>query len=568
MAPLPAKVRVLIATTEGPVEIESLWREPAEIEKSFVVLSQDLLSPWRPLSGPYSEFASRNTGFIGRLFGHDTFRLAISGPIHDGRSWQLGVLIAHALEAAGRLAKHADAADIVVLATGELRWPELQVNKVGYVEDKLTRTFDRLKQEKAAGRRVIALWPKDNHDDAAPRIEGLQKIGVEVLDVEAVASACVALDLPAPVMERVRAGSTEAPTWRGSPFRGLEVFTAEHRAVFFGRGQAREEAFDRLRRAAGQDCAFLLIYGASGSGKSSLVRAGLVGDIKESASEAEAWRDAVITTGQAETSPVATLANSLLAAVPELGRDADALAGLMREKAADVAAEVTKALGESGVRRHERLILVVDQLEGLSLWAREQRTAAAAAELDCFAAMLDALARSGAAWVVATLRSDLLPLLAKSPPLLRLATDERRYSLNEPSRAELREIVRRPAEMAGLGLEGKDGSGLPLADVLVEAAVANPGSLPLLQFVLARLYDAEGRTGQISYEAYTRIGGIEGAIGRWADKTVEGLGEGTEMARAVDDVLLALARTDRDDGTVVARTARLDPDWRRWRTPR
>jgi len=90
----------------------------------------------------------------------------------------------------------------------------------------------------------------------------------------------------------------------------LALVNAEHRAVFFGRGQAREETLERLRRAAGQDCAFLLIYGSSGSGKSSLVRAGLVGDIKEIASEAAAWRDCIVTTGEVGTSPAAAMARS------------------------------------------------------------------------------------------------------------------------------------------------------------------------------------------------------------------------------------------------------------------
>lgn len=561
VTPSRGTVRVLIATTEGPVAIEALAREPAEIGKSFVVLADDRYTEWQPLSRFYNSFVSRTTGLIGRLFGHDAFRLIISGRIDDGFSWQLGVLVAHALEAAGRLAQRDDAADIVILATGEVGWGALTVGKVGYVERKLTLALDRLKQEMAAGHRVIALWPKDNNEDAAPRIASLRQLGIETVDVEAVAAAFAYLGLWAPSIDRVKAASAEQPSWNGSPFRGLEVFDADHRAVFFGRGQAREETLERLRRAAGQDCAFLLIYGSSGSGKSSLVRAGLVGDIKEIASEAAAWRDCVVQAGKAGSSPLEALARALCAAVPELGVDAGTLAERIRTSQPEAAAAIKMALAERRGLGREKLILLVDQFEELFLWVRDQRSEAAAAEREQFGAMLDALARSGAAWVLATMRSDLLPLLEHSPQLSRLAADERRYSLKAPSRAELREIVQRPAAVAGLQLTGKDRSGLPLVDVLVDAGAANPGSLPLLQFALARLYDNEGHTGQITYDAYSRIGGIEGAIGRWADDRVASLGDDVEMTQAVDDVLLALGRTDGDGGRVVARTALLETDF-------
>src|SRR5580658_729685 len=132
-----SSVCVLIATTEGPIEIAALVREPAEVGKSFAVLTDDLYTEWQPLSRFYNAFVSRTTGLIGRLYGHDRFRLIISGRIDDGFSWQFGVLIAHALEAEGRLARRGEVADAVVLATGEVGWGALNVNRVGYVERKL-----------------------------------------------------------------------------------------------------------------------------------------------------------------------------------------------------------------------------------------------------------------------------------------------------------------------------------------------------------------------------------------------------------------------------------------------
>jgi hypothetical protein len=77
----------------------------------------------------------------------------------NGFSWQLGVFLAHALEASGRLAKKDDEAGTVILTTGEVGRGALQVNGVGYVDRKIEKAFDRLRREAAAGRRVITFWP-------------------------------------------------------------------------------------------------------------------------------------------------------------------------------------------------------------------------------------------------------------------------------------------------------------------------------------------------------------------------------------------------------------------------
>jgi hypothetical protein len=63
---------------------------------------------------------------------------------------------------------------------------------------------------------------------------------------------------------------------KGSPFRGLDSFGTKHASVFFGRGAASARAIDLWREAASWGCPYLLVVGASGAGKSSLARAGLI----------------------------------------------------------------------------------------------------------------------------------------------------------------------------------------------------------------------------------------------------------------------------------------------------
>ena len=110
------------------------------------------------------------------------------------------------------------------------------------------------------------------------------------------------------------------PKEKGSPFPGLAAFEAEQSAVFFGRDRAIDEARRRLVGAAERDTPFLLIVGASGSGKSSLARAGLMPRMTTPgvAAAIDLWRAAIMNPGEGQAGPVAALAAALFAALPEL----------------------------------------------------------------------------------------------------------------------------------------------------------------------------------------------------------------------------------------------------------
>jgi len=539
--------RVLIATTVGPVQIDSIIEEDKRVPKSLACIANT--SNRSSIDTAYAAFVARGTGVIERLYAPGPYRLDISADItKDSASWQLGVFVAHALYANGRLASEKQDAGTVVWATGQVRPLDLSVTGVGYVGQKIRLSLAQLRTEAEAGRKIIAAWPKVNTTDIDPDIlEELEKLGAKLFDLESINPILPALGLPS------HAANPEKGTWQGSPFRGLEPFDESHRDVFFGRGRAREEALERLRTAAAQDCAFLLVHGRSGAGKSSLVRAGMIGDIAASASEARVWRHTVFRPGGAG-SPVRALADAVIKAMPELQQGTEELAALIQDRPADAASAIANAIAQiDGLK----LVLVVDQLEEALLWTREEK-AERAAKLEAFAETLARLARSGRVWVIATLRSDLIALLEDCPALSRLASDDRLYRLERPTRAEFKEIVLRPAAAAQLKLEGSDPDGLPLAEVLIEAATAAPDSLPLLQFVFARLYDQGGHTGVLTYTAYDRMGGLEGAIGRWADEVIRRLDDTAEMHAAIDRVILDLGTLDPDTGTTIARTIVLD----------
>jgi len=547
------QVRVSIATTAGAIAVERI--APVALRKSRVFTWRGL-APLPAISASYDAFVRRRVARILPPGDASPFRLDLADEIDSGDSWQLAVLAAHALHRAERLAgRESDDADTWLFATGTVDF-EMAAGEVGYVEDKLRLLARdaRLNTAVASGRRVVVALPEANGADARAEQEQLRRLGAEVLAVRQVEDLLRTLDLD------IRPGGADPDdAWEGSPFRGLEVFDVRHRKIFWGRGKAREEALQVLRRQDLYGCSFLLIHGSSGVGKSSLARAGLLGDLEQMASANDRWRSAVVVPSRGMRTPIAALAEALAPAVPELAMEPGELAARLLANPVEATAAIAAALARAEAGGRLRVALLVDQLEELLLWAREQQTGQAAGEREAFAETLSRLARSRLVWVIATLRSDLMALLEDSPVLSDLARNERLYRLERPRPGALAEIIRRPAELAGLSFVGHDKDNLPLVDVLTDAAKRQQDCLPLLQFTLKLLYDdKERRPGTISYQQYESAGGLENAIGTWADRTVGALGSDPETGLAVDDVIFNLARRGRETDVVVGAELLLD----------
>ena len=176
------KIRVLIATTNGPVEVLLLTEEDPVIGRSVACIGGT--TETADIAAAYHAFVARPTGVIEARFGHSCYRLDVSGRIDAGSSWQLSVLAAHALHAAGRLAQENDVADAVLWATGSVRSVDLTVGGVSHVPEKLANSLERLKQERAAARAVLLAIPAANASDVPEtRARELADLGIEVLTV-------------------------------------------------------------------------------------------------------------------------------------------------------------------------------------------------------------------------------------------------------------------------------------------------------------------------------------------------------------------------------------------------
>ena len=318
----------------------------------------------------------------------------------------------------------------------------------------------------------------------------------------------------------------------GSPFPGLESFDATRDAVFFGRELAIRQSVERLREAGADDkrLPFLLILGASGAGKSSLLRAGLLPrlTLPGTIPEIDLWRVAVVTAGP---DPADALSESLLGAAAvgqELAQGAFAdrallsrlLAGDPGTALAPLREALAKAAEERRVQanfdapRPARLLLAIDQGERLFTEAEPAKAAH-------FAELMAAAAREKLAYVVFVMRSDAYPRLQAVSALLELRDKGASFDLIRPSPGELEEMVKGPVEACDPPLAFETRDGHSLAERLVDEAKGGD-ALPLLGVTLARLYQAEEarKDSVLRFDDYR---GLAAAVSETADEAMKTL---------------------------------------------
>jgi tetratricopeptide (TPR) repeat protein len=320
----------------------------------------------------------------------------------------------------------------------------------------------------------------------------------------------------------------------GSPYPGLAAFDENRRRVFFGRSLVIEQAIQRLREveapATERRSPFLLLIGASGSGKSSLLRAGLLPRVAQPGAlpEVDLWRRAIAVPG---LDPFLNLAESLLlpeALGTELARGPFRNREILAKQLAgdpDVAlAPLHEALERAAAARQKaenfeaprpaRLFLAIDQAERLLLETPPEPRAR-------FAQLLAALCRHRVATIVVALRSDAYARFQAVEALVALRDAGATLDLLPATASELEEMATRPAALCEppLGFEQRDGRSL--AATLV-ADARGGDALPLLQMTLARLSAAEAARGD-GVLRFADYHGLGEAVTQTANEALAGL---------------------------------------------
>jgi tetratricopeptide (TPR) repeat protein len=344
--------------------------------------------------------------------------------------------------------------------------------------------------------------------------------------------------LPGP-LETVSAGSWS----HASPFVGLDPFGETHATVFFGRDAAIGKLRDMVLAQVRTGRALVLVLGPSGSGKTSLVQAGLLPALRRCNQDLQLVSTTTLDLGDVGEMPLMTAIGSAL-----LDLEVNSNALLEGQTAEGIGATVSETVPQAlaaALRRaapdrtYGRVLLFVDRLEALfnapSISDRQRKQ---------FLLALDALAGSAAVIVVAACRNDFYPDVAREPVLMQAKTAGAHFDLGPPTRAELAQMIRRPALVAQLSFGVDPESQAQLDDMLCEGTAENPDALPLLQYTLHELYLQRSHNRELTVAAYRALGGIGGAIGQRADATLNSL---PEPARASLTRILSLIITVNDE---------------------
>jgi Novel STAND NTPase 1/TIR domain len=311
-----------------------------------------------------------------------------------------------------------------------------------------------------------------------------------------------------------------APDPRGAicPYRGLLPFREEDAAFFVGGEAFTTTLLDKVRSNS-----LVAVVGASGSGKSSVVRAGLVPALRRGADN-HVWEILTLAPGPM---PLHALLAVLSPPPEEMSRAArlaqiEGDVALMRERGLTIDVFARDILREQPGT--DRLLIVVDQWEELYTQAKsiEDRRR--------FLDLILQATTDGSVTIVLTLRGDFYGRALED----RAFADRLQnavVNLGPMRREELRRAITEPAAKVGLGFE--DG----LIDRSLEEVGSEPGNLPLLEFLLTALW-ARRERGLLTHAAYTAIGGVKGAIATRAEAELERLTP--EQREALKRVMIRL----------------------------
>jgi formylglycine-generating enzyme required for sulfatase activity len=328
-----------------------------------------------------------------------------------------------------------------------------------------------------------------------------------------------------------------------SPFPGLDCFERKHAAVFFGQEVVREKVLAAIRRLPARQSRLLLILGASGCGKSSLLRAGVMPWL--AADDRGRW--IVLEPFRPEEKPFEALESALARAhqnlkqpVPtEPVRTAAALGQQLRR--------LRLAAGQQGAR----IVIAIDQFE--ELLAREDgRGDGVGEEADAFLTLLAELLgqKNSQVLILATLRSDFYGLLQLHPSALhRRAGDP--IPLGPMDVDGFRQVMEGPAQRVGVRLE------TGLSDRLVRDTPSGD-ALPLLAFTLRELWDGRADGDGLTLKQYDDFGGLAGAVQRKADEVLATSGATDEEIEALERAFIDHLVRLTSDGQAAKQPARLD----------
>ena len=369
--------------------------------------------------------------------------------------------------------------------------------------------------------------PKVQANDDSIAIGGIS-VGGNVGDIRIGHTIGYTADQVSVLLTQIKSEFQVKPFDGRCPYKGLDVFDEEDAELFFGREKLVDELLSRVK-----DSPTLFVTGPSGSGKSSLVRAGLIPALKQGAIENSArWLYETMKPGR---DPIG-----------ELGRVASSLAGSTNAEDEVRAKALTDktifarwceiALKDS---RDKRAVMFVDQFEEVFTQINKEEERVAFLNLLTHAAAVE----NGRVIILFSMRSDFVSNCATYPGLNKLL-NQQFIQIGAMQPDELVSAMAQPALRVGLRIDPD------LIAQVINDMKGEPGALPLMQFTLKDLFDAQQAKGgliALKLSDYLQHGGIQKSLERHADAAFAKLGRNEqELARSIFSGLIEIGRGTQD----------------------
>jgi serine/threonine protein kinase len=305
-----------------------------------------------------------------------------------------------------------------------------------------------------------------------------------------------------------------------SPYAGLSSFQEADADRFYGRSREIAAMVARV-----SDRPLMAVVGPSGIGKSSFVRAGVVPTLKQSG---EGWEVMVLRPGRDPLAALASLLMPLVSSSTTLADDVQQQKALVERLHAEPG-YLGVILRRRAQREGRNVLLFIDQFEELYTLTPDARERLAFTT--CLAGVADDV--TAPTRVVVSIRSDFLDRVSEDQHFMA-ELSQGLFFLAAPQRDGLRDALVQPAESAGYHFESPE-----MVEEMLDHLEATDGALPLLQFTVAKLWDARDNERKLlTMDSYRAIGGIGGALASHADSV---LAELPAPARAlVRDLFLRL----------------------------
>jgi hypothetical protein len=394
------------------------------------------------------------------------------------------------------------------------------------------RVMERVKWDHADASDIAWDLPSACEDFPEPTPSGLSPLCalLEVCREDLGRGNDALLKQVASLQERLQCAGAEQVDWPYDPYPGMLALDRHQAPIFFGRRAETQDLLDKLDAPQGQR--FLLVTGASGSGKSSVVRAGLWATLMDKDRTPIPGSDRWVITAMKPSKPNPDPFQALFWGIKELGipglADADDEARALREKPAAFPALLERVL--CGRPANAEWLLILDQFEELF-------TSVAPELAGCFVdeLLLPAIEQPRFR-VVATVRSDFLDRCIAHPALGEELNADGQFGVSAPGPAKMAAMIEGPVRR--LRLAQPVTLDEALVDQLVSDASGRAGGLALLAFALKDLYDACKAHGRMRLADYLkedpnapteRISGLDLVIAERANEAVKRAGVPVEQ---------------------------------------